>query len=954
MFADGLRPVYSSGACEIDLARRELRILGSPALVGGRAFGVLEVLAQSAGELVTKDELMLRVWPGATVNDNTLQMHISALRKALGPRRTILKTESGRGYRLMGDWTVELQKPATLSTIFRAPSAPEGAPPTNIPFLAGGLIGRAAAVQRLRDLLSAYRLVTLTGAGGIGKSSLALHAARDIASEFAGGGWFVELASLSDPNLVPSAVTNVLGLTLTGAEISAAAIARAISDRNLLVVLDNCEHVVDEAARLAETFLYECPRITVLATSREVLRIPGEYVYRVPPLEVPPDEAEASCILGHSAVELFVARVKESDSDFLPSAEHLPSVAAICRHLDGIPLAIEFAAARAAIFGTERVAAGLDNRFALLTSRRRTALPRHQTLKATLDWSYELLPEIERELLRRLAVFAGGFTLDAAEAVMRSTEHAISSIMDRIASLVDKSLITPEKVEPVGRWRLLETTRVYALEKLAESGEADRTLRHHAEFNLSLFAPFASEGRLQNGIDDLDHYRREIDNLRAALNWAFAPGGDAALGSQLAAATTDFWVAASFLAESGEWAGKALAQIGDAAGTRVEMILQCALGLALVYTRGMDALAREALTRALTLAQELDDFDYQQRATHDLWLFLARAGALRDALALGRQYEAVARSRDAHSQAVADWLIGIPQTYLAEHIEATERLQRAIGLYPVARRHQDLIRFGGDLRASALGHLTVDLLSRGLLDAAALAAMAAVEEAHSTNQPTVICVALAWAAGFIYLSLGELDNAERYGEELADLAHKHALRPFNAAALCIRGSLAAKRGRPEIGVSSFRSGLTEMKEARYLLFYPFFLAEFAAVLGQIGLVHEGLDEIEKALHVAIEIGYRWFVPEILRIKGELLGLRDCADADQAMMEDLFRQSMNQAREQHALYWELCAALSLAKLIRSRGGKTEGRVVLAGVYDRLTEGFSASKVKEAKALLDQLV
>ena len=338
-------------------------------------------------------------------------------------------------------------------------------------------------MQRLQDLVSAYRVVTLTGPGGIGKTTLALKVARRVLGEFADGGWLVELASLSDPHLVPSAVAQVLGLRLGSDINSAEAVARAIGGKKLLLVLDNCEHVIDAAATLAEMLVRLCPRVTILATSREVFRIEGEYAYRVPPLDVPATEQmEADQILGHSAPELFIARARELGSDFSSHAENLPTIAAICRHLDGIPLAIEFAAARAATLGIEQVAAGLRDRFALLTSGRRTALPRHRTLRATLDWSYELLPDAERLLLQRLAVFSGSFSLAAANAVTNRGEASEADIADGVANLVAKSLVTSDLTAGGGYFRLLETTRVYALAKLTESGELQEYSRRHAEY----------------------------------------------------------------------------------------------------------------------------------------------------------------------------------------------------------------------------------------------------------------------------------------------------------------------------------------------------------------------------------------------------------------------------------------------------------------------------------------
>ncbi|SMF03453.1 non-specific serine/threonine protein kinase [Tistlia consotensis] len=941
--------VFESRGWEIDLARRELRARGSPVPIGNRAFEIIETLVRSAGELVTKDDLMSRVWPGAIVGDNTLQVHISAIRRAFGADRGMLKTVAGRGYRLLGDWTIrERSAPAKRPSGSQVRTASHPFL-TNVPVAASALIGRETAVQHLRDLLSAYRVVTLAGPGGIGKTVLASEVARRLVPALESDVLLVELVSLSDPELVPSAVASTLDLQLRGDEMSPAAVARALGGRKVLLLLDNCEHVIDAAATMAETLLRLCPHATVLATSREVLRIEGEVVYRVPPLEVPAEDLEASDeVLEHSAVQLFVARTRSLRSDFQPQADKLPVIGSICRQLDGIPLAIELAAARAATLGIQQVAGRLDDRLALLTGGRRTALPRHQTLRATLDWSYELLPEPERRLLRQLAIFPAGFTLEAAMAVSGDSE---SSVALGISSLVTKSLVALDGSEAARRWRLLETVRVYAFEKLADSGDQGQVVRRHAEFCLSLFAPFAVEGELQAAIDDLARFRREVDNLRAALSWAFSACGDTSLGVALAATATDFWVAVSLVAECCEWAGKALAALGEAAGTYHEMVLQCGLGFALIFTQGMGAAPREALIRTLSLARQSGDFDYQQRATYGLWLFSARAMALDDALAFAREYEEVARVRGLQSRAMAAWLVGIPQTYLAAHDEAGERLRWAIDHYPVERRRRDMIRFASDLRASAMSHNTVNLLSQGLVAAASQTAMSAIEEARRTNQPTVLCVALAWAAGFVFLSLDELELAQGCGEELVDHAERHALHPFHAVGLCVQGALAARRGDPEGGVAPLRSGLAEMARAVYLLFYPFFRAELAAALAASGLLDDGLGEIDEALRFAETSGYLWFVPEILRIKGELLARRGLDDP--APIEDLFRRSMAQARAQKATYWELSSATSLAEHLCRHNRQAEAGAVLSPVYGRLTEGLSAPRVKRARALLDRL-
>ena len=331
-------------------------------------------------------------------------------------------------------------------------------------------------------------------------------------------------------------------------------------------------------------------------------------------------------------------------------------------------------------------------------------------------------------------------------------------------------------------------------------------------------------------------------------------------------------------------------------------------------------------------------------------MFLVRASELNDALAMARRFEEVAGFGDAQSRIVVDFWIGIAQVYRAAHGEAIERLQRVIDKYPVESRGRDTIRFAGDFHTGVSGHISVSLLSRGLMDTASRSAVSAVERTRGMNYPVQLCVALSWAAGFIFVNLGELEIAQRYGDELIDHASRHALRPFFAVGLCVRGSLAVQRGDPHAGVDLLRRGLTVMREASYQLFYPSFLVGFAAALGALGRIDEGLAEIDWALRFAAETGHRWFVPETLRVNGQLFALRD---PDDRAVEDCFIRGAAVAREQDALFWELRLALSLARLRATQNRHREARHILAPVHDRFTEGFETPDLRAAKAFLDEL-
>jgi len=449
--------------------RRELLADGQPVELGGRAFDTLLALTDTCGRVLSKDELMRRVWPDQVVEEHNLHAQVSLLRKALGAERRLIRTVAGRGYLFTG----EIRSTATTPAVALAMRA------TNIPEAVSELIGREAELRDAIDLVTKHRLVTLIGAGGIGKTRLGLEVARRLLPRFPDGVFVAELGLLSRPDLVPGTVATAL--SVGAGAVSREAIAAAVGSKQLLLLVDNCEHLIDAAAGVVEALLRVSPSAVVLATSREPLRVSGEYIHRVPPLAVPPeDNRDLKAVLSYAAVKLFVSRAQAAEPRYGTDVRVAAATAAICRHLDGIPLAIELAAARIPGLGVEGVAAGLDDRFRLLTGGRRTSLPRHQTMHATLDWSHGLLSEPERVVLRRLAVFAGVFTLEAARAVATSADIPAQEVVDCVATLVAKSLLSTDVVGTVVHYRLLETTRAYAREKLGESGELQQVARRHA------------------------------------------------------------------------------------------------------------------------------------------------------------------------------------------------------------------------------------------------------------------------------------------------------------------------------------------------------------------------------------------------------------------------------------------------------------------------------------------
>jgi predicted ATPase/DNA-binding winged helix-turn-helix (wHTH) protein len=530
----GSTPTVHFGRFRLAPHRRELLADGVLVPIGGRALDVLIVLIEARGKLVTKDEFLDRVWCGTIVEENTLQFQISMLRKALGEDHGFIKTISGRGYCFIADlaMSADLEPAPADQATAAAPHVPDLAPATNLPALTSGLVGREAQLADLADVVATHRLVTLVGTGGVGKTRLGVELARRLLPKFPDGVWLAELGSLSDPDQVLPAIAKVLGLADTPA--SPERLAAALASKRLLVMIDNCEHVIGAAARVAEAVLHAGTSLRVIATSREPLRADGEFVCPVPALDVPEEGADdIEDILRHSAVRLFIARARAGGLGLSLDTRVAATIATICRRLDGIPLAIELAATGAAALGVDGVASRLDDRFSLLTEGRRTATARHRTLRATFDWSYELLPERERLAMRRLAIFPGGFTLQAAEAVVNDSEDAEDEITGQVLGLVAKSLVIADVSGTEPRYRLLETTRAYALEKLAASGEFEGAAHRHAEHVRGRHERFAFETGTGSTAERYAACGRGIAEVRAALEWAFLPGADATMDAAL-------------------------------------------------------------------------------------------------------------------------------------------------------------------------------------------------------------------------------------------------------------------------------------------------------------------------------------------------------------------------------------------------------------------------------------
>ena len=539
--------------------------------------------------------------------------------------------------------------------------------PHNLPLQLTTFVGRTHEKSEVKRLLGSSRLLTLMGAGGAGKTRLALKVASETRERFPDGVWLVELGPLSDPALVARTAATALGVADQGEKPPLAALLEALRNRRLLLVLDNCEHLIGAASKFAETLLRSCPEVRFLATSREALGIAGETAWRVPSLSVPDDRGTQATdrVRDYEAIQLFETRAQASDPGFHVTPENAAAVVQVCRRLDGIPLAIELAAARVNMLTVEDLRAKLDDRFVLLTGGSRTALPRQQTLRAAMDWSYDLLPENERALLRLLSVFAGGWTLDAAEAVCSTVAIKRSDVLALLGRLVDKSLVLTDTRYGRARYRLLETVRQYARDRLVESGGAAEIRRRHRDW----YGAVAEQGStMLRGPEQavwMERLEVEHDNFRAALEWSAVDPAGAEAGLRLAGALMWFWFIRGHWREARMRLERALERGGEASETVLPAVMQGAAFFA--WRLGDNTRTNELGAEGLALCRRLDD--KPNMALMLMWLGIAAIRALDYERATGFFGECVEVARglgDTWTAALATAQAGIVARHLGD------------------------------------------------------------------------------------------------------------------------------------------------------------------------------------------------------------------------------------------------------------------------------------------------
>jgi predicted ATPase len=805
------------------------------------------------------------------------------------------------------------------------------------------MLGRSDALATIQMKLAEQKFVTIVGPGGIGKTTIAVAVAHEMSAAFNGQIHFVDLSALGGAALVAPAVASALGVSVQTNNVVPALIDRLL-ERPTLIILDCCEHLIDGASALAEELICRVPTLHLLATSREAMRVEGEHVYELCTLACPPEDGGSSAhdVLQYPAVQLLVDRVRAVRGDFELVDADAPIAAGMCRRLDGIPLAIELAAGRVDIFGLGKTASLLDDRLNLSWVGRRTALPKHQTLNAALEWSYDLLDEAEQRVLSRLSVFAGGFTFEAAVAVVADQMIDEANVSDCVWELRSKSMIAPRGQE--GRLRLLDTTLAFASRRLAKGDEENQCRRRHALY----FCDLLKQGAAMELPERLNALGGEVDNLRAAMNWAFSVEGDAKIGVELAAASASTWMAMALLTECREWMTKAIGRLDDAsAGSRQEMIIQSALASCMMFTDGMteETYANWAKTRFL--AECLNDTECQLDSLLVLWAHQIRLPSYPEATELADRCGDVADGTGNRGAiATANYMRGITYHHSGRILQAEAHFELSLHRDDETYRQSLIKRFGYDRKVDALAVLANLAWLRGCPDQARRLNQTSIAEARQLDHAVPLCVALAWASFNTYLTGPDDLETEALANELVDHAAKYAVESYHGFGLSMQALCKARRDQGEPASATLYRGLEKLSAARYGVFNWILQAEFARCTAVAGRPRQGLAVFERAKIDLDEA--QWCAPELRRIRGELaLG----NDEGLAVGRQYFLSALELSDKQASLSWALRAATSLALAEKSAERKEAAWRTLQATHAKFREGLETPDLRLAKEVLD---
>jgi predicted ATPase/DNA-binding winged helix-turn-helix (wHTH) protein len=936
--------VASFGPFHLTTAERLLLHGDTPVEIGGRALDVLIALLGRAGQIMSKSELMELVWPGVIVNEASLRVQVAALRKILidgeGATRYIINVP-GRGYSFVAAVQRSSPSDATVVVPTLIPARPESYP-------ARQLIGRAQTVETLVSILLSRRFVTIVGAGGIGKTAVATAILHRLRQEF-DDACFVDLGLLADPAEVLSTVASAIGCAIQASEPEPSILA-FLADKKMLIVLDCCEHVIGVAAAFSEHLFRRVPCVHLLTTSREALRVEGENVHILMPLDSPLEDAPSAVqALAFSGVQLFMERAAASGYDAELSDADAPIAASICRRLDGNPLAIELAASRVGAYGIRGTADLLNNGGGLVLQGRRRALPRHQTLRALLDWSFELLPASEKRLFRKLSVFVGQFTLDAVQSLADESDVESPAIANAIVGLVDKSLVVVSSASGPAFFRLLDTTRAYAAAKLIESGEAEAVARMHARYFAALLRTAAEDPAFER--DDAEVYAPHLGNVRKALACSFATSSELSVSVELAAFAARLFLKLSLFPECQHWCQRALNMLGEThRGTPLELGLQEAFAISSMWTRGVSEQVSVAIERGLELSEALRDGRRQIHFLAGRNIFLTRLGDFNGALAAAEEGARVAkRAGHKNERVLTEWMLGASLHFAGDQGEAFRHCVRGFRLELKSLPENDHF-FGFDHRVRALVALARSLWLLGFPRRACEVALQTIRNASDSDKPISHCIALLYSIPVFFWS-GDFDRAVAPVELAISEAFKYSLAPYHALGLALKGELMVANGNAALGVEILRGALKVLKVHHHHIVTPATSRALAEGLLHCGQMREALSTIDNAIARVNETSGIFWLPELLRARGEILS--SLPRPDFAAAEESLSQSVLFAREQSALGWELKGAIPLARMWNAHGQADKARATLDSIYQRFTERSGSVDLVTARRLLDDM-
>jgi predicted ATPase/DNA-binding winged helix-turn-helix (wHTH) protein len=939
------------GAYRLHANIRRLDRDGVAVQLGDRAFDILCVLTEHAGEIVTNRELMVRVWGKVVVGAGSLRFHINALRNVLaqgGTRAQYIKNVTRRGYTFIAPLREATpDSPGGTSTprsgLGRTPKRPTD------------IIGRAAEIKAIAGLLSQSRFVTLVGSGGVGKTTVALELAHTLHEQF-DRVCVVDLDTIKEPAWVAKAVAAAAGLVVSSASPVSSLIAY-FRDKRALLILDSCERVLEASAMLSEQILDGCATVAILATSQEALRAVGERTYLLGPLRTPADGPQLSteAALSYPAIELFIARARATVPQFQLTAENGTDVAAICRSVDGIPLGIELAAGRVGTLALPTIAKLLNTQFALSWPGRRTAAARHRTLGGAIAWAIDLLNDGERVVLRRLAVFSAPFTLEAAQCVASGGDIPSASVATALWNLVARSLVSSSCVDGSTHCWLLGVTRSFASTMLEESGESTSAARRHATFFCEyLESAYGDSTEVIRGAVWHSHAAC-LGNVRAALAWALKQDSGTRLIPRLAAAAAPFFLDLSLLSDCVHWAQIGLDALDESQrGSSYELELQASLGLSLFYGRGGLVQTHSCLNRAMQLAEEQRDPYNQMRLLGALHILHDRSGDLEEALRLAESAQRVATSLgDPACLAMASWLLGTSAHLAGDHGTARRVCERAWSRPPRSSLEKRVRFEFDDHRVRSLCALARSLWLLGKADAARSAASRVVLDAEKCGHPIPLAIALAGAAP-VWVWMGEWEVAQAYVSRLTEHAAQYSMSIHAALGRGFQGQLAVERGDPTAGLEALLEVCYVLQASRFEIFRAYFAEPLARALAALGRQDEAIAAIDLALKLNEGGRSSFMLPELLRTKGDLLAAHFPNHSVDA--EALLRLSFGQARLQGALAWQLRAAMSLApphsaQEHSSREHAHEAHLVLRDTYAQFAEGFGTRDLILARRALE---